>query len=364
MDESCISLFARRSIPHFRYLHEGISVGNSKLECGFLRAYLYPHLPYCTQQFQPGGPPYGPGGYGRFIPTPSILPGAELLGILPRHALIMALVLWCTIAMERETRTLRWVGYGLLWGFAALNNAVVLATLPFLLGWIVWRRRERGIPWRFSSAVAILMMVLVVTPSVREKLPKFGRFIPFRSEFWYVFWQSNTGDTSNIYPDWANAALNGAETEKYIELGEIGYMKQKRQASLQFLRRYPGLFLWLTVKRIMFCLDRILVIPPGLSLRRALCVSQHRVLRGTGHAPCSRSASRISNQPSGDCPALARATQLPSSLLHRASRYGLPPSPGSYLRCVYWGSLLVMVPAAGCRAIDRGPYRFIMPPIP
>lgn len=186
-----------------------------------------------------------------FYPYAIYFAGGRIWGFC-LDTLMMALVLWCTIAIEQETSMLRWIGYGLLWGFAALNNAVVLATLPFLLGWVVWRRRKRDMPWRLSNAIVILMLVLVVMPWFVRNYRTFGRFIPFRSEFWYVFWQSNTGDTSDLYPDWANAAHNSSEMEKYHKLGEIGYMQEKRRASLDFLRRYPGLFVRLTIKRTIF----------------------------------------------------------------------------------------------------------------
>jgi len=68
-----------------------------------------------------------------FYPYAIYFAGGRIWGFC-LDALMMALVIWCTIAIERETSMPRWIGYGLLWGFAALNNAVILATLPFLLG--------------------------------------------------------------------------------------------------------------------------------------------------------------------------------------------------------------------------------------
>lgn len=186
-----------------------------------------------------------------FYPYAIYFAGGRIWGFC-LDTLLMALVIWGTIAIEQETSMPRWIGYGLLWGFAALNNAVILATLPFLLGWIIWRRHKHGMAWRLSGTVVMVMLVLVVMPSFVRNYRTFGQFIPFRSDFWYVFWQSNTGDTSDIYPDWANAAHNSSEMEKYRKLGEIGYMQEKRLASLEFVRRYPGLFVWLTVKRIIF----------------------------------------------------------------------------------------------------------------
>lgn len=167
-------------------------------------------------------------------------------------ALALALVVWCTLAMEHETRLLSWLGYGLLWGVAALTNAVILSTLPFLLGWLVWRRVRSRSPWLLNSAAAVLLLVVVVSPWFLRNYNTFGRFLPFRSTFWMVFWEGNTGDTSNLYPDWSNPAHNTAEMEAYRRLGELGYVQQKKQASMEFLKRYPGLFLALTARRFIF----------------------------------------------------------------------------------------------------------------
>ena len=67
-----------------------------------------------------------------------------------------------------------------------------------------------------------------------------------------VFWEGNTGDTSDLYPDWSNPAHNDTEMEQYRRLGEMGYVGEKRRMSRDFLRRHPGLFLRLTLMRFTF----------------------------------------------------------------------------------------------------------------
>lgn len=169
-------------------------------------------------------------------------------------AFMMALVLWCTIELEEQAGVAqwKWIGYGFLWGAAALTNGVILSTLPLLLGWLAWRRYRRGIEWRFSTVATVLALVLTVTPWFVRNYRTFGRIVPFRSTFWMIFWEGNTGDTSDLFPDWTNPAHNEGEMEKYRRLGELGYMEEKRRAALDFLVRYPRLFLWLTVKRFVF----------------------------------------------------------------------------------------------------------------
>jgi len=167
-------------------------------------------------------------------------------------ALMLTLVVWGTLAMKQETRPTRWMGYGLLWGAAALTNAVILSTLPFLLGWLVWRHARSKTPWLPNLAVAVLLLLVVVSPWFFRNYNTFHRFIPFRSTFWMIFWEGNTGDTSDLFPDWTNPAHNRTEMEAYARLGELGYVEQKKQASFDFIRHYPGLYLRLAAKRFIF----------------------------------------------------------------------------------------------------------------
>jgi 4-amino-4-deoxy-L-arabinose transferase-like glycosyltransferase len=166
--------------------------------------------------------------------------------------LMLSLVVWCTFAMDGEARLSRWAGYGVLWGVAALTNAVILSALPFLLGWLMWRHARRGIAWGFSLVAVMLFLTLTVSPWFFRNYNTFGRFIPFRSTFWLVFWEGNTGDLSDLYPDWSNPAHNENEMDRYRRLGELGYVAEKKIASSEFLSRYPALFLLLSGKRFLF----------------------------------------------------------------------------------------------------------------
>jgi hypothetical protein len=67
-----------------------------------------------------------------------------------------------------------------------------------------------------------------------------------------VFWEGNTGDTSDLFPDWTNPAHNETEMEEYRSRGEMGYVGEKKRLSLEFLRDHPGLYLRLTAKRFVY----------------------------------------------------------------------------------------------------------------
>jgi len=165
--------------------------------------------------------------------------------------LMMTLVLWCTLAMEQRNGLRAWGGYGLLWGLAALTNPVILSPLPFLFGWLYFRRGAR-LRWPSEFVTAVLFLGLTVAPWFLRNYMVFDRFIPFRGTFWMVFWEGNTGDTSDLFPDWTNPAHNETEMEEYRSRGEMGYVAEKKRLSLEFLRDQPGLYLRLTARRFVY----------------------------------------------------------------------------------------------------------------
>jgi 4-amino-4-deoxy-L-arabinose transferase-like glycosyltransferase len=168
------------------------------------------------------------------------------------NALLLSLVLWATFAIADESSTWRWIGYGLLWGFAALTNAAILSTLPLLLAWIIWKRHKRGLEWRWRAAATIVVLIATVSPWFIRNYKTFGRFMPFRDNFWLEFAIGNTGDTSDIVPNWAHPSTNPALMERFRAEGEIAFMEEQRRQGIKILRENPWLFLKLTVKRVVY----------------------------------------------------------------------------------------------------------------
>src|SRR5260370_9109579 len=99
---------------------------------------------------------------------------------------MMTLVLWCTLAMERRNGLRAWCSYGLLWGVAALTNPVILSTLPFLFGWLYFRRGAR-LRWPSEFVIATLFLSLTVAPWLFRNSLVFYRFFPFPVTFCLSF---------------------------------------------------------------------------------------------------------------------------------------------------------------------------------
>ncbi len=166
--------------------------------------------------------------------------------------LFLALLIWCTLALDERATRRRWIGYGLLWGVATLSNPAVLAVLPFVLGWLCWRRRQRQQSWRSAVALTVVALVAVAAPWDIRNYVVLHRVLPLRDNFWVEVRVGNTGDISDIYPDWAIPSTSPAQWHELHRVGETAYIAEMRALALRFIRENPGVFLWLCGKRFAF----------------------------------------------------------------------------------------------------------------
>jgi len=166
--------------------------------------------------------------------------------------LLLSLLFLTTLRLVQTTALRLWVTYGLLWGITALSDPAVLSLLPFLLGWVCYRSYERGQGSSLRALVAVMALVVVVTPWFVRNYRTFHQFIPFRDAFWLVMHVGNNGDTSHWAPDAAHPSTSAVEEQEYNRVGELKYMAEKRREAIEFIRSHPGWYAWVTFRRFVF----------------------------------------------------------------------------------------------------------------
>jgi hypothetical protein len=168
--------------------------------------------------------------------------------------LLLTLGLWATLRLTPRTTLRAWIAYGVLWAANGLANPANLAVLPLLGLWLLLRFRpsEQGWRWVGRAFVSGLVFAAVIAPWFVRNYYTFERFMPFRDNFWYEFWAGNTGDTSDLVPDWAHLSNGEAEMQKYRRMGELFYFDSKKPLLEQFIREHPGTFARLTAKKFVF----------------------------------------------------------------------------------------------------------------
>jgi 4-amino-4-deoxy-L-arabinose transferase-like glycosyltransferase len=155
-------------------------------------------------------------------------------------ALLVATILWATLALAESERIRDWCAYGLLWGVTLMVNATLAALLPLLLGWLVYRQHLLRREWIGRAAAAIAIVVLCCVPWTIRNYRVFRRFVPLRSVLGLQLWLGNNDQTQDIFRGDLHPIYNAAEREKYIAMGEIAYMHEKQLEAVRYMISHPA----------------------------------------------------------------------------------------------------------------------------
>jgi hypothetical protein len=157
-------------------------------------------------------------------------------------ALLVATILWATLALElAESKRLRnWCAYGLLWGTALMFNATLAALFPFLAGWLVYRAHQHQRAWFKNAGAGVAIIILCCVPWTIRNYRVFHQFVPLRSVLGLQLWLGNNAQTEDIFRGDLHPIYNATEREKYISLGEIAYMREKKQEAIAYMISHPA----------------------------------------------------------------------------------------------------------------------------
>lgn len=149
-------------------------------------------------------------------------------------ALLVASIIWLTLRMSGGATRRIWVVYSLLWGFALMVNATMLAMLPFLLAWLLYETRRVSGP-----ALALCIILLSVTPWTIRNYLVFHAFVPLRSALGLQLWVGNNEHAEDRSPGQLHPIDNPEERSQYIELGELRYMHGKLEDAVAYMTTHP-----------------------------------------------------------------------------------------------------------------------------
>jgi 4-amino-4-deoxy-L-arabinose transferase-like glycosyltransferase len=164
--------------------------------------------------------------------------------------LLAAALLWSTLRLKDSNRALDFALYGLLWGFSLLTNPALGALLPFLLGWILYQRRDRRGERLRLGLMTIGVLVLLCLPWTARNYAQFHRAIPLRSNFPYELWSGNN-EVFDVHSREVNRITRYEQVHLYAELGETEFLHQKLEKALNFVRTHPALYAQLCGRRII-----------------------------------------------------------------------------------------------------------------
>lgn len=154
--------------------------------------------------------------------------------------------------LENSSRTRDWILFGLLGGFSALTEPVILSVVPLLGLYTVYRRYRLNRTWLLPTAAAALSALAIMSPWLVRNYELFHRFIPVRSGFGLELYIGNNGYSER----WVNSSLhpnhNDAELSEYERVGEIAYMNHKLHQATEYIQVHPVWFAWMTARRVIY----------------------------------------------------------------------------------------------------------------
>jgi hypothetical protein len=169
--------------------------------------------------------------------------------------LLFTLLILVALHLESATSLRVWAGFGFLSGLAALTSPVVLGVLPFVAGWVCYRLRKRASDWRrllTGLGVAILGLLVTITPWLIRNYRTFHRFVFLKDNFWMEVSIGNAGNARHWWNGAVHPAGSPAQAVEFQRVGEQDYMAEKRLEALSFIQSHPGTYIWRCARRIVF----------------------------------------------------------------------------------------------------------------
>ncbi len=167
-------------------------------------------------------------------------------------ALLLTCILWTVLYLQDSTRKRAWAGFGLLCGFSALTNPVVLSAVGVLGGWACYRLHRQRRAWVVPAAGAAIVMFAVIAPWLARNYRTFHRPVFLKDGLPMAICDGNIGNRLHWWNEAMDPSGNPAELDEFHRLGEQGYIAEKWVQARDFLETHPGIFVWRSIRRFVY----------------------------------------------------------------------------------------------------------------
>ena len=167
--------------------------------------------------------------------------------------LMLAIAFLIAIRLARENSFRRWLEFGVVWGVIALSNPSLLAFLPFCGLWILYRQNKSGVTMRISyAAYSALIFFAMIAPWMLRNYETFGKLVFIRGNFGAELRMGNGPNADGQWMFWLHPSTDVNEFRRYVQLGEVNYVKARQREALEWIKQNPGTFAEITLKRIFY----------------------------------------------------------------------------------------------------------------
>ena len=148
----------------------------------------------------------------------------------------------------KERPTLRgWLLLGLALGIGGLLRQTMLLFVPFLLLWLFWELRTKGIRWWYFVLPIIVIILLIAPWTIRNYLV-FHQFLPLNSNAGYALFASNN---PNLGTDWNNDEVVVPVPTELAGQNEAELDRALSKRGISFILNDPERYLWLTLDKTL-----------------------------------------------------------------------------------------------------------------
>ena len=191
-------------------------------------------------------------GWGWAFSPYGVYYGADWAWSTPLVTLELACLFLFAWRLEESRRARDWILFGIIGGFSALTEPVILSVVPLLALWTTYRRYRQDRSWKAPLLAGALSALAVMSPWLLRNYELFHRFIPVRDGYGLELYIGNNGYSER----WVNSSLHpnhsDAELSEYERAGEIAYMDHKLAQGKTYIRAHPTWFVWMTFRRIVY----------------------------------------------------------------------------------------------------------------
>lgn len=165
---------------------------------------------------------------------------------------LLAALFWLTLTLAERRGIWPWSLFGLVWGLAALSNTSLISFLPASGWWALRQYTRKTRPWLAGVVVASVVFGACLLPWQIRNYRTFGHWFFVRGDFGMILRMGNGPEARGAWLVNLMPSRNRAEFERYASMGEYAYARAQGQRAIEFIRRNPGRFMILCLKRVIY----------------------------------------------------------------------------------------------------------------
>ena len=170
-------------------------------------------------------------------------------------ALLLAVVMVTAIDVAEKGTLGLWLRMGAIWALMALTNPALLSVIPFTFAYAAYVNHKAGVKWIRPLVYSGVLFAALVSPWLIRNYVVFHQPVFFRSNYWFEFHLGNYHFSNGIGFSGKHPNNNPRVLTQYVQMGEQPFIEYFKKDALNFVRRYPGEFLNLTLHRTWWFWD-------------------------------------------------------------------------------------------------------------